>query len=191
MHGRGDVAAAARSLNPEWTMTNRVEEFRQLYAFNRWATERILQAVASLPQEQFQQDLGSSFRSIRDTLVHMMSGEWVWLSRWNGSSPAAMPEHWQEVGFERMSAEWTELDGQLQAFVGNLTEDGLDRLISYRSTAGEPFTTPLSQMLRHVVNHSTYHRGQVATMLRQSGAAAPATDLIVFYRSRAEAVPAR
>jgi uncharacterized damage-inducible protein DinB len=172
------------------SMANRTEEFRELYAFNRWATQRILEAAAALPRDQFERDMGSSFRSIRDTLVHMMSAEWVWLARWNGSSPTAMPAEWKECGLPRIEEDWAVLDGELQRFVGALAESDVDRLIAYRNIAGEPFTTPLSQMLRHVVNHASYHRGQVVTMLRQLGAAAPATDLIIFCRSRSESVPA-
>jgi uncharacterized damage-inducible protein DinB len=119
-----------------------------------------------------------------------MSAEWVWLSRWTGSSPTAVPAEWKECGLARIEDDWAVLDGELQRFVGALGDADLDRMVSYRDTAGTPFTTPLSQMLRHVVNHSSYHRGQVVTMLRQLGAAAPATDLIVFCRSRSESASA-
>jgi uncharacterized damage-inducible protein DinB/ketosteroid isomerase-like protein len=166
-------------------MTTRVEEFRQLYAFNRWATERVLEAAARLPPDQLLRDMGSSFPSIRDTLVHIMSAEWVWLSRWRGSSPAAMPEGWKDLGLTGIADEWTELDRQLRRFVETLDASELDRIVSYRNLSGDAFRTPLSQMLRHVVNHSSYHRGQVATLLRQLGARAPATDLIAFYREEA------
>lgn len=165
-------------------MATRIEEFRELYAFNRWANQRILEAVAALSTEQLVRDMGSSFPSIRATLVHIMSAEWAWLSRWNGVSPSAMPDEWKALDLAALDRQWAELDDRLQGFVRRLGGPGLDRLVSYRNLAGDPFTTPLSQMLRHVVNHSTYHRGQVTTMLRQMGASAPATDLIAFYRSR-------
>jgi uncharacterized damage-inducible protein DinB len=170
--------------------THRIEEYRELYAFNRWANQQILQAVGALPRDQFERDMGSSFRSVRDTLVHIMSAEWVWLARWNGSSPTAVPADWVDHGLARIEEGWAMLDAELQRFVEALQEPDLDRLIAYRNIAGTPFSTPLSQMLRHVVNHSSFHRGQVVTMLRQLGAAAPATDLIVFCRRRSESAPA-
>lgn len=164
----------------------RIDEVRQLYAFNRWATQRILEAVAALSDEQFRRDMGSSFPSIRDTLVHIMSAEWVWLSRWQGTSPSAMPDGWAQLGLDDLVPVWAHLDDALQAFVAQLADTDLDRSVSYRNLAGDPFVSPLSQMLRHVVNHSSYHRGQVTTMLRQLGAAAPSIDLILYYRLEAE-----
>ncbi|HSH45729.1 MAG TPA: DinB family protein [Longimicrobiales bacterium] len=163
----------------------RLEEIRELYEYNRWANQRMLEAVAALPEEDFVRDLGSSFPSIRDTLVHVLSAEWVWLSRMNGRSPRAFPAEWKLAGLGVLNAEWDKLARELEAFVAALSEPDLDRLIPYHNLAGRPFTSTLSQMLRHCVNHSSYHRGQVTTMLRQLGAAAPATDLIRYYRETA------
>lgn len=167
----------------------RSNEIQQLYAYNRWATERLLDAVSTLSEEQFRRDMGSSFPSIHDTLVHIMSAEWVWLSRWQGTSPTAMPEVWKELSLDQMTEEWKRLDGAVQGHIASLGEADLDRSVSYRNIAGEPHASTLGQMLRHVMNHSTYHRGQVITMLRQLGVAAPSTDLILYYRTQLE-VPA-
>lgn len=164
----------------------RIDEVRQLYAFNRWATARILEAVAALSDEQVRRDMGNSFPSIRDTLVHIMSAEWVWLSRWQGTSPTAMPDGWGQLGLDELVRVWGRLDEELETFVAQLVEADLDRSVTYRNLAGDPFVSPLAEMLRHVVNHSSYHRGQVTTMLRQLGAAAPSTDLILYCRLEAE-----
>ena len=161
---------------------SRIAEFRELFAYNRWANERMIEAAATLTENQVLQDLGSSYPSVRDTLVHIMSAEWVWLSRWQGTSPTSMPEAWQHYGLDEVRREWSALAARLQSFVDEQGAEDLDRAIWYRNIAGEPFTTPLAQMLRHVVNHSTYHRGQITTMLRQLGAVPPATDLIAYYR---------
>lgn len=163
-------------------MLMRTDEFRTLYAYNRWATQRVLGAVSKLSDEAFRSDMGNSFPSIRDTLVHMMSAEWVWLSRWQGTSPTAMPEQWKELDLSNLQQAWTRLDDALQGFVARLQEAELDRPLSYHDMAGTAHVSTLAQMLRHVVNHSSYHRGQVTTMLRQLGMAAAATDLILYYR---------
>ena len=161
----------------------RIDEFKELYAFNRWANLRMLDAAGALTDEQIVQDLGSSFRSVRDTLVHIMSAEWVWLTRWKGFSPTSFPEQWKPLMLFDIKQEWTVIDTELQLFVRSLHDSDLERVISYRSIAGEAFSSPLPQMLRHVVNHGTYHRGQVTTMLRQLGVGAAATtDLIAWYR---------
>lgn len=159
-----------------------VEEIKELYAYNRWANRRLLDAVSRLGSGEYTRELGSSFPSVRDTLVHILSAEWVWLSRWRGRSPAGIPDSWDVSTFDGLRAQWTEVERDQQAFVSDLTEGALGRSIAYRNTSGEPFEQPLGEMLRHVVNHSTYHRGQVVTMLRQLGAEATATDLILFYR---------
>lgn len=169
----------------------RTDEFRELFAYNRWANEAILNAAATLTEEEFVRDMGSSFPSVRDTLVHVMSAEWVWLSRWRGISPTAMPEAWKTFGLPEVRAQWNELDAALRAFVDALAEKDLDAPVAYRNLAGDSFTEPLAQLLRHVVNHSTYHRGQVTTMFRQLGHQPPATDLIRFYRASAAPLSAR
>lgn len=167
----------------------RVDEIRQLFKYNRWANQRMLAAAARLTDEQFQQDMNSSFPSVRDTLVHVMSAEWVWLSRLRGVSPAAMPDAWKQLLLPAVEREWAQLDALMQEHVAGLTDGDLDRPISYTNIAGQPFVSTHVQILQHVVNHSSYHRGQVTTMLRQLGAAAPATDLIAYYRTEV-AVPA-
>lgn len=161
-----------------------VGEIEELYAYNRWANRRLLDAVSRLGPGEYTRDLGSSFPSIHETLVHILSAEWVWLSRWRGQSPAGIPDSWDVTTFGGLRAQWAEVERDQRAFVSELTEDALGRSIAYRNTKGEPFEQPLARMLRHVVNHSTYHRGQVVTMLRQLGAEATATDLILFCRER-------
>ena len=160
----------------------RLDEIRQLYDFNRWANARILDAAAALAPDAFDRDLGSSFPSVRATLAHVLGAEWIWLSRWNGTSPTAQPA-WELDDVSSVRARWTEVEAGQAVFLASLDDDRLDQAIDYRNLAGEPYRSPLWQMLRHVVNHSTYHRGQVTTMLRQLGAAPPATDLILYFRT--------
>jgi uncharacterized damage-inducible protein DinB len=161
----------------------RLDEIRQLYAYDRWASARILAAAETLSDEAFVKDLGSSFPSVRDTLVHILSANWVWLSRWQGTSPRSMPEAWTTSTLAEVGARWREIEAQQQAFLAQLPESELDRVVRYTNLAGTPYGEPLWQLLRHVVNHATYHRGQLTTMLRQLGAAPPATDLIEYFRA--------
>ncbi len=154
---------------------------RQLYEFNRWANGRVLEAVSALSAEDFGRDLRSSHRSVKETLVHILSGEWIWLMRWQGVSPKAM---WAPAEFATLAAlrsRWTEFEREQTQFVSSVTDESLRQEIGYENTRGQRFTYPLWQMMQHIVNHSTYHRGQVVTMLRQLGAVPPATDFLVFY----------
>ena len=80
---------------------------------------------------------------------------------------------------------WSELEGQVRPFVNQLGEAGVSRVFEYKAMNGQPTSSPFWQMLVHVVNHGSYHRGQVTTLLRQLGAAPPkSTDMITFYRLR-------
>ena len=162
-----------------------VSEINDLFDYNRWANQRMIDVVATLSDEQFTRDLKSSFPSVRETLVHMLSADWVWLSRWLGSSPSAFPTDWDVSTLAAIRARWAELEQQRSEFLDGLTPDALTRELAYRNIKGEPFSNPLGHLLRHVINHSTYHRGQLTTMVRQLGVTPPTTDLIVFYRERA------
>jgi uncharacterized damage-inducible protein DinB len=152
-----------------------------LYRYNSWATEQVLDAVSRLTQADFTRDLKSGFGCIRDTLTHLLWGEWIWLQRWKGVSPtivfspadfpnvATLREQLQSVAAERTD------------FLDNLTTEQLQQVIEYSNLKGEIWRYPLWQQLYHVVNHSTYHRGQVATMLRQLGVVPSPTDFLVYY----------
>jgi uncharacterized damage-inducible protein DinB len=160
-------------------------EVQTLIDYNYWARDRLLEAVDHVSPEQFTRDLGSSFRSVRDTLAHLHAAEWIWYRRWIGESPTSLPPADRFSDTAAVRAAWRDIEAQIRAYFSPLDERALERVIEYRSTAGVPGASPLWQMLQHVVNHSTYHRGQVTTMLRQLGLAPPqAMDLIAFYRER-------
>jgi uncharacterized damage-inducible protein DinB len=162
-----------------------VEDFRLLYDYNSWANHRTLEASAALSEEQFTRDLGSSFRSVRDTLAHICGVEWLWLERWHGRSHNALPSAGEFQKLETLRHRWDGVERNLLDYIAALTPEDIQRTIQHKTTQGVPQAAPLWQMLQHLVNHGTYHRGQVATMLRQLGARPISTDLIFFYRERA------
>ena len=157
-----------------------VPVIRQLYRYNRWANNRLLEAVAPLKAEEFTRNLGSSYPSLRDTLVHIVWAEWVWLQRWNGLSPRTP---FQPLDFPDVNAVktwWLEVEAGQLAFLDTVTPERLLAVVSYVNLKGQTWEYPLWRQMYHVVNHSTYHRGQVTTMLRQLGAQSVATDFLVF-----------
>ena len=161
------------------------QDLKTLLDFHYWARDRVFAALEPLTPEQYTRDMGSSFRSVRDTVVHIYSADWIWYRRWRGESPSArIPgEAFPDVAGLRDA--WQTLEGQVRAHVASLDADGIERVTEYRLLNGQPGASPFWQMLQHVVNHGTYHRGQVTTMLRQLGAAPPKDlDLIAFYRER-------
>jgi uncharacterized damage-inducible protein DinB len=161
------------------------DDVRTLVDFNYWARDRMLAAVEALSPEQYTKDMGNSFKSLRDTLVHMYSAEWVWLTRWQGASPTAPIPFDRFANLAELAAAWRELESQIRSLVDGLDAAGLEREHDYRLMNGQPGRSVFWHMLQHVVNHGTYHRGQVVTMLRQLGLPpGKSTDLIAFYRER-------
>jgi uncharacterized damage-inducible protein DinB len=162
------------------------QDLYTLVEFHYWARDRMLDAVDGLTSDQYARDLGSSFRSVRDTVVHIYAAEWIWYMRWIGTSPSALVTVDQFPDIAAIRNAWTELEGKVRAFVSALDEDGVTRVIPYTLLSGVSSTSPFWQMVQHVVNHASYHRGQVTTMLRQLGAApGKSCDMITFYRERA------
>lgn len=167
-----------------------IHDLRMLVDYHYWARDRMLDAVERLTPEQYDRSLGNSFGSIRETVVHLYGADWIWCSRWEGVSPASLPDPkglFPDVASIR--AAWTEHEQRVRAVVERLGEVGIQQPIEYRTTDGRAQAQPFWQLLQHLVNHGSYHRGQVTTMLRQLGAAPPkALDLIAFYRERASVV---
>lgn len=166
------------------------EDALNLVNYHYWARDRMLEALDALTPEQYTKDLKSSFTSIRDTVVHTYGAEWNWYSRWIGDSPTALPDASAFPDVPSIRVAWREQEQKIRSLVDSLASTNeLDRALRYRTFAGEEMESLFSHMLQHVVNHATYHRGQVTTMLRQLGAAAPKPqDLIRFYRERATKV---
>jgi len=159
------------------------EDLRTLLDFHYWARDRMLEALEPLTAEQFTRDLGSSFRSIRDTVAHTYAAEWAWYSRWRGHTPTALLPADQFPDLATIRRSWVEQEQKVRALVAELGEAGVDRVMPYTLLSGVSSASPFWQMLQHVVNHASYHRGQVTTMLRQLGAApAKSCDMITFYR---------
>jgi uncharacterized damage-inducible protein DinB len=160
-------------------------DFRNLYRYDSWANHRTLESCAQLTPEQFTRNLGSSFDSVRDTLVHIFGAEWIWLERWHGRTPTGLPVAADFPDLESVRRRWAEIERDLVDYIASLTQEDLQRVLEYKTTAGVAYSQPLRHCLQHLANHSTYHRGQIATLLRQLGAKATPTDLIAFYREQA------
>jgi uncharacterized damage-inducible protein DinB len=162
-------------------------EMLGLYEYNAWADRRVLEAASALTTEQFSKPLGNSFSSVRDTLGHIYGVEWLWLERFQGRSPSAIPDAKEFETVGRLKAGWTEFEPVLLNFVRGLTQEDLDRVMEYKTMKFGVYTNALWQSMLHLVNHGSYHRGQITTMLRQLGAQPIATDLMHFYREQSKA----
>lgn len=157
-------------------------EVRQLFAYDAWANALVFEAAAGLSEEQLAHSVASSFPSVLGTLAHVVGAEWVWLRRWLGENPAGFPAWVATPVLADLRARLSAIESERDAFVAGLSDADLGRDVAYRNLSGQAFSDSLDGLIRHVVNHSTYHRGQVATQLRQLGVKPPGTDLIVFLR---------
>jgi uncharacterized damage-inducible protein DinB len=166
------------------------DDMKALYDYNAWANGRAMEATSALSDEQFTKQLGSSFSSVRDTLAHIFGAEWVWLERFQGRSPGGLPDPGQYADLVSLRTAWLEHETRLLQFVDGLTQEDLNRVMEYKTLKFGTYSNPLWQSMQHLVNHGTYHRGQVTTMLRQLGAQPILTDLMHFYRERAVAAKA-
>jgi len=157
------------------------DDIQLLYRYNRWANATILTAVAPLSAEDFSRKLGGSFPSMRETLVHIMGAEWIWLRRWKGVSPPALLNAAEFPDLNSIKRRWPEIETEQMDFVAAITDASLQQSLKYVNLKGQPFEYPLGRAMQHLVNHGSYHRGQVTNFLRQLGAQPVATDLLVYF----------
>lgn len=162
-----------------------IQDLRTLLDYHYWARDRMLRALEPLSPEEFTRELGSSFTSVQATLAHVCSAEWAWHQRWIGQSPTAQQpkENFPDVATTRKA--WQAIEADVRGFLEGLGETGIERVFEYKTLTGDPGSSIFWHMLQHVVNHGSYHRGQLTTMIRQLGHPAPESmDLIRFYRTR-------
>lgn len=154
---------------------------QELYRYNRWANSRFFEAVCGLTRDAFVKDLGSSYPSVRDTLTHIVWAEWLWLQRWKGTSPQTVFQATDFPLSDTLRARWLEIEVEQSAFLEAVTAERLLSIVRYVNLQGQTWEYPLWRQMYHVVNHSTYHRGQITTMLRQLGARPVPTDFLMFH----------
>jgi uncharacterized damage-inducible protein DinB len=174
------------------------DDIRLLYEHDRWANNRVFKAASALSVEQFTRDLGGSFSSVRDVLVHIIGGEWGWLTYWKEPCPSSdfLTDLWDrhDVLFNPdafpnvavVQSKWAEIEEEQAEFVSRVTSKSLQTLLPFRGTQ-----LSLAHLMQHLANHSTYHRGQIALMMRQLDAEPLATDFHMFLIEGREATAAR
>ena len=160
-----------------------VDVIRLMYGYNTWANERIMARAAELTLEQYVAPGNASFSSVRDTLVHTLSGQVIWLSRWQGrgNPPWYDPNDYPDLAALRRY--WHEIDAKTHAFIDGLDEAALNRILHYRNSQDEPVAYPLWQVMLHEVNHSTQHRSEVAALLTGYGYSPGAMDVPIYLGS--------
>ncbi len=152
--------------------------------YTGWASRRLLDAAGQLSPEVLSKDLSVSHASILGTLAHTFFADAIWYMR--AVDPAMPHPNPKEVPpLEALDARWRELLEKWEVWAQTLLDADMEKNVAYRMLDGTPFESSLKQVVLHVVNHATLHRGQVMGLLRQAGVKPPATDLIFYYRELA------
>jgi uncharacterized damage-inducible protein DinB len=157
-----------------------LDVIRSLYQYNVWANHRILVESSKLTLEQFLAPAGLSYPSIRDIMVHTMGAEWIWLSRWKGTSPSAMFEAIDFPNLLSIQMRWEPIELETQQFIGQLNPLQLGEVVSYVNTRNETWAYPLWQQMIHQVNHATQHRSECAVILSHFSFSPGDLDFLVY-----------
>jgi uncharacterized damage-inducible protein DinB len=156
--------------------------FAGQFDYHRWATQRVLKTCEPLGREEMTRHLYTSYGSLFGTLVHMYRVDGVWLRRLRGHATAPAPD--APPDFRELRAAWAPVLDGLYSFAADLTDDRIDADLPFRSTVVGDAVLRVWQVLLHVVNHGSYHRGQIITMLRQLGHEAVSTDMSFYYMEK-------
>jgi uncharacterized damage-inducible protein DinB len=154
-----------------------------LYDYNYWANKRYLAVAEALNEEQFFHKQGHSWDSVHAVLVHMMSSERMWPQRWRGETGTFLdPKDFPTAASIREY--WTDIEKNMLAFIAQQTEESLLQDIRYTNPKGETFALPLWQMMAHVPNHNTHHRGELAAMFALMNTPHPEEEVVQYFLVR-------
>ena len=161
------------------------ELLTQLSSYNIWATGLLLDAINSLPEEKQKQEVQSSFTSLYHTVLHMWNAESIWWQRMKLQERFYIPAEEFKGNMRELSLHLLEQGKQWKEWIAAASEPMLQHEFKYHNSKRESFKQPIYQMLLHVFNHGTYHRGQLVNILRQLGIEKiPRTDFIDWSRRR-------
>jgi uncharacterized damage-inducible protein DinB len=157
----------------------------QLAGYHVWANEVLLQVIAQLPEEKHRREIASSFPSLYKTILHMFDAESIWWQRMKLKERITRPSDSFTGNMKELCIQLQQQNKIWQEWITNAGEHQLQHEFKYQTTKRESFKQPVYQMLLHVFNHGTYHRGQLVTLLRQLGTEKiPPTDFIVWSRRK-------
>jgi uncharacterized damage-inducible protein DinB len=157
---------------------------RTLYDHHWWANRTLLDTTARLGEAKAAQTIGTQFSepSLKRTFFHLFGVDGLWLARWQGVSPTAIPD--EQATLTELGEQWVALETQQKRFLDALGDADFERPISYRLLSGKGYRQPLGLLLHHVTDHGTHHRSEIATMLTMVSGSPPPTGLARFIAIR-------
>lgn len=163
-----------------------LEMVRELFLYDDWANDRVLQAASSLTDEQLDRSIDMGCGSLRRTLMHMLCAEQVWVQRWQGHGETPWPDEKERAAIPAMVDRFHKARDVRTAFLRDLRDDALGREIEYRDSFGGLFVAKLGDMILQLCNHSTHHRAQAVNMIRRVGGKPPELDYLYWRLRRPE-----
>ncbi len=163
--------------------------FRDYAAYNHWANARLIDWLRNQPSELIDQEIPSSFPTLRLTLLHIWDAQYIWYERLQGTSPAVFPSKQYDGLAQDAFDGLLRSSEKLAQLLLDMPNDFFEGTVVYTTTNGKQHTNLAAEMLLQVLQHSTYHRGQVVTMARNLGLTdPPSTDYIAYVRLKSASV---
>ncbi len=159
------------------------EIFTQYAAYNLWASTQFAEIIRGITPSYTDREIESSYPSIRATINHIRSAEYIWLSRLQHESVTEWPQISDTESTNDLADGWLKGAQAILSFVEQLTDEEFAQEYEYKDMKGNAHTDILSNIFMHLFNHSSFHRGQLVTLFRQSGISTiPRSDYIVYAR---------
>jgi uncharacterized damage-inducible protein DinB len=158
------------------------EALRTHIDYTAWASARLVEAAAQLTPDELTRDFGSADKSVLGTLVHVFAADRIWMTRIAGDPPAKFMEPERDMHLSVLQNAWPPLLKKWQEWAASLTGESTEAVVSWKDGKGNSFEMPVWQIVLHVVNHGTHHRGQSSGFLRALGKVPPPLDLARYYR---------
>jgi len=152
-------------------------EIVKLIDYHLWATDRVTTQLLNLPDGIIIKEIGGSFPSIRLTLEHLLSADYLWMNRFRGTPHAKVPVAWGSLS--ELAATWHDVLLQLKTAATPWAHEP-QKGFKFTTRSGTSYELPIQDIVQHMTHHGAYHRGQIANMLRIQGEKPVATDYLIF-----------
>jgi uncharacterized damage-inducible protein DinB len=158
-----------------------VKDLEGLYDYGYWANKKLFHVLSQLTPEEFTRSVAGSYGSIRNTMVHVLSAEWGWLSRCGGLERGGRLKPDDYPTLESLIETWNKVETAVRDFLSKLKDEDLARNVEYMIDGAEGPSMALGELMQHAANHGVHHRGQVALLLRLLGYDPGNFDILVYH----------
>jgi uncharacterized damage-inducible protein DinB len=158
--------------------------------YHLWAHHKVLQSLTDLSEEEWNRNTGGSFASLKALYQHIVVADYRWLQRWKGVPFADIPEDFVVRDYATLNTILRPVLEEILTVSATFIANDAEKPVNFITVKGLDITQPFWQTVLQLVNHGTYHRGQVAYVLRTLGREPVSTDIFLFFRERHQSPPA-